>query len=68
MVTSDIHNFFVNSFHILNMAYYLSFLARVLIGHLPFLVMTFAAPDAKKILDAKMGVYLVNFTTTESYA
>ena len=38
------------------------------IRHLPFLVMTFAAPDAKKILDAKMGVYLVNFTTTESYA
>ena len=67
MVTSDIHNFFVNSFHFLNMSYYISLLARVLFGHLPFSVIFVLVELMKQGLFVSLSIFNISTLIQTSF-
>ena len=67
MVTSDIHNFFVISFHNLNISYYFSFLARVVFGHLPFWVIFVLVELMKQCLFASLAIFNISTLIQTSF-
>ena len=60
MVTSDIHNFFVISFHYLNISYYSSFLARIVFGHLPFWIIFVLIEFMKQCLFISLAIFNIS--------
>ena len=67
MVTSDIHNFFVISFHYLNISYYLSFLARLVFGHLPFWVIFVLVEFMKQCLFVSLSIFNISALIQTSF-
>ena len=67
MVTSDIHNYFVISFHHLNFSYYFSFLARVVFGHLPFWVIFVLVEFMKQGLFVSLAVFNISTLIQTSF-
>ena len=67
MVTSDVHNYFVISFHYLNISYYLSFLARVVFGHLPFWIIFILVEFMKQCLFVALSIFNISTLLQTSF-
>ena len=67
MVTSDIHNFFVISFHGLNISYYFPFLVRVLFGHLSFWVIFILIEFMKQCLFLSLSILNISTLIQTSF-
>ena len=67
LVTADIHNIFVISFHFLNVFYVLLLLARVIFGHLPFWIIFVIVELMKQSLFMTVSIFNISALIQASF-